>query len=170
MGEQVERVYKKGEVIYRQHDYELCLYSILYGDVALYQNYGTKDQVLVKEMTTGGYFGEMELIEVLPRTTTAVARERTQVKIFTGEDFSALFTERPAMVVAIMQQMSARIRELTREYNNACRVVAEAMEAEKQGREKSKPHQRARQTLSDYYHSSWSLVGEGLADRNGEST
>ncbi len=165
MAEQIERTYKKGEVIYWQNDYEMCLYDILYGDVALYQNYGTKDQVLVKQMSTGGYFGEMELVEAMPRTTTAVACERTQVKIFTAEDFSALFAEKPSMVLAIMQQMSARIRELTREYNNACRVVAEAMEAEKNGREKSKKLQRERQTLSDYYHSYWEQIGNKLADK-----
>lgn len=164
MAEQVERTYKKGEIIYWQKDYEMCLYDILYGTVDLYQNYGTKDQILVKEMTSGGYFGEMELVEALPRTTTAVAREKTQVRVFTAEDFSALFEERPAMVLAIMQQMSARIRELTRQYNDACRVVAEAMEAEKNGREKSKKLQSERQTLSDHYHSYWELVGNGLAN------
>ena len=165
MAEQQERTYKKGEIIYWQGDFEMRLYDILYGDVALYQNYGTKDQILVKEMTSDGYFGEMELVEALPRTTTAVARERTHVRIYTAEDFSALFAEKPSMVLAIMQQMSARIRELTREYNDACRVVAEAMAAEKEGREKSRKLQRERQTLSDYYHSYWSLVGEKLAGK-----
>ena len=146
-----ERVYKKGDVIYRQNDYEMCLYDILYGSVALYQNYGTKEEILIKEMLGDGYFGEMELVEARPRTTTAVALEKTQVKVYSAEDFSACFQEKPAMVMAIMQQMSARIRELTRQYNDACRIVAEAMEAEKHGREKSAELQTERRKLSDYY-------------------
>ncbi len=146
-----ELAFKKGDIIYREGDYEMCLYDILFGSVALYQNYGTPDQIPIKEMNTGGYFGEMELIEARPRTTTAVAKEKTRVTVYGAEDFSACFTEKPAMVMAIMQQMSARIRELTRDYNEACRVVAEALAAEKAGREKSASLQRERQMLSDLY-------------------
>ncbi len=159
-----ERVFKKGQIIYRQNDYESCLYDIQYGSVALYQNYGTKDQVLIKEMLGDGYFGEMELIEAMPRTTTAVALERTQVRVYTAEDFGACFQEKPSMVMAIMQQLSARIRELTRQYNDACRIVAEAMEAEKTGKEKSAELQHERRKLSDYYHSYLKLLGGNLVD------
>ncbi|MBE6910161.1 MAG: Crp/Fnr family transcriptional regulator [Ruminococcaceae bacterium] len=164
MAEAQERVFKKGEVIYRQGQYEMFLYDILYGSVALYQNYGTKEQVLIKEMNQDGYFGEMELIEAMPRTTTAVATERTTARVYTAEDFGALFCEKPSMVMAIMQQMSARIRELTREYNDACRVVAESMAAEKAGKEKSGALQKERKKLSDYYHSYLRLLGGNLVD------
>jgi CRP-like cAMP-binding protein len=91
MDNRVERTYKKGEVIYRQNDYETCLYDILYGSVALYQNYGTKDETLVKELNADSYFGEIELIEARPRTTTAVALEKTEVKVITAESFGAYF-------------------------------------------------------------------------------
>lgn len=158
-----ERVYKKGEIVYRQRDYEMLLYDILYGAVALYQNYGTKDQILVKEYTDG-CFGEVELVEALPRTTTAVATEQTAVRVYSREDFSALFQEKPAMVLSIMQQMSGRIRELQRQYNDACRVVAEAMEAERSGREKSDSLQHERKKLSDYYHDYLKLLGGNLVD------
>ena len=78
----------------------------------------------------------------------------------TAEDFSACFQEKPAMVMAIMQQMSARIRELTRQYNDACRIVAEAMEAEKRGHEKSVELQKERKKLSDYYRAYIKLLGD----------
>ncbi len=163
MAELQERVFKKGEVVYRQGQYEMCLYDILYGSVSLYQNYGTKEQVLIKALHDG-CFGEMELIEVMPRTTTAVATEKTQARIYTAEDFGALFQEKPAMVMAIMQQMSARIRELTRQYNDACRIVAESMAAEKAGHEKSKTLQTERKKLSDYYNAYLKLLGGNLTD------
>lgn len=151
MAEFTTRTFKKGEIIYRQNDYEMLFYDILYGGVALYQNYGTPEQVLIKQLSSG-YLGEMEVIEVRPRTTTAVATERTEAKVITLEDFGALFQEKPAMILSVMQQMSARIRELTRDYNNACRVVAQALEAEKAGKEKSSELQQERQALSDFYY------------------
>ena len=75
------RTFKKGEIIYRQNDYETCLYELLYGGAALYQNYGTKEQVLIKEIGPNSFLGEMEVIEARPRTTTAVATEKTEVKV-----------------------------------------------------------------------------------------
>ena len=154
-----EKSFKKGEIIYRQGDCEAWLYDILYGSVALYQNYGTREEILVTEIGPEGYFGEIELIEACPRTTTAVALERTRAYVVTAEDLSACFTERPALVLSIMQQMSERIRALTRSYNDACRVVAEAMEAERAGREKSSALQRERRRLSDFYHSYLKMLG-----------
>ena len=164
MAEQETLSFKKGDIIYRQNDYEMRFFSVLYGGVSLYQNYGTAQQVLIKEIGPNSFLGEMELIEARPRTTTAVATEATMLKVFSGDDFSALFQEKPAMVLSIMQQMSARIRELTRQYNEACRVVAEAMDAEKSGREKSRELQSERKKLSDYYNSYLKLLGGGLTD------
>lgn len=158
-----ERTYKKGEIIYRENQYEMCLYDILYGSVSLYQNYGTPGEVLIKAYEGDGYFGELELVEARPRTTTAVATERTIVKVYDRDGFAALFARRPSMVVAIMQQMSARIRELQRDYNDACRVVAEALEAERSGAEKSRRLQTERKKLSDYYHDYLKLLG-GLSN------
>ncbi len=145
------RTFKKGEIIYRQGDYETFFYELLYGGVTLYQHYGTPEQVVIKELNPVCFLGEMEVIEARPRTTTAVATEDTQAKVITSDDFGALFTEKPAMVLQLMQQMSARIRELTRMYNDACRVVSEAMDAEDEGKEKSEELQKERRSLSDFY-------------------
>ncbi len=164
MSEPQERRYKKGEVIYRQNQYEMCLYDILYGSVALYQNYGTENEILIKEYVDDGYFGELELVEARPRTATAVATAPTLAKLYDSDGFSALFQEKPAMVVAIMQQMSARIRELQRDYNDACRVVAEAMDAEKTGQKKSAELQTERKKLSDHYYSYLNMLGGDAID------
>lgn len=164
MSEPQERTFRKGAVIYRENQYEMCLYDILYGSVCLYQNYGKPDQVLIKEYHGDGYFGELELVEARPRTTTAVAAEQTTVKVYDREGFAALFARRPSMVLSIMQQMSARIRELQRDYNDACRVVAESLEAESAGREKSSRLQSERKKLSDCYHRYLKLLGGNLVD------
>ena len=154
------RVFKKGDIIYRQNEYETFFYELLYGGVTLYQNYGTPQQVLIKELAPGSFLGEMEVIEARPRTTTAVATEKTELKVITKDDFGMLFRDKPALVLSIRQQMSSRIRELTRQYNDACRIVAESMEAEKHGREKSSELQKERKKLSDYYRAYIKLLGD----------
>lgn len=159
MNEWKELSFKKGEIIYRQHQFQRCMYILRGGCVALYQNYGEPNELLIKEVVSEGYLGEMELIEARPRTVTAVATEPTVLRVVTAEDFSACFEEKPAMIMAIMQQMSARIRELTKEYNDACRIAAESLEAENEGREKSPKLQSERKKLSDYYRACIRLFG-----------
>lgn len=151
MTEPRELSYRKGEIIYRQGQYEMLLYDILYGSVALYQNYGEKNELLVKTYHDEGYFGEIELVEARPRTTTAVALGPVRAMAYDSACFSELFRRKPAMVVSVMQQMGARIRELQREYNDACRVAAESLAAEKLGREKGVRLQSERKKLSDHY-------------------
>ena len=69
----------------------------------------------------------------------------------TPESFDAYFKESPAKVLLIMQNMSHRIRELTRDYLEACRAVAEAVETEKTGKEKSSWFkEKVRKLMDDY--------------------
>lgn len=143
---------KKGEIIFKQGDASTCMYDILWGKVGVYANYGTPDEKLFTVLETEQFFGEMGMIECYPRSATAVALEdNTRVKVITTETFSAYFQESPAKVLMIMQNMSQRIRGLTKDYLEACRAVVEATEAEKTGKEKSGWFKSHFQKFSDDY-------------------
>ena len=93
---------------------------------------------MLTELKPGEFFGEMGMIECCPRSATAVSLEDdTQVHIITPETFSSYVQENPDKIFQIMQHMSKRIRELTKDYMEACHTIAEAVEAEKAGKEKS---------------------------------
>ena len=132
------RTYKRGEVIFKQGEYEPCMYDIHWGAVGIYVNYGTSGQKQLVELKPDEFFGEMGLIEASPRSATAVALEDgTKVQVITAETFNEYFKERPAKVFMIMQHMSQRLRRLTEDYLEACRTVAEAVETEQTGKEQS---------------------------------
>ena len=146
------RTNKKGEVIFKQGDLSDCMYDILWGKVGIYANYGTPEEKLLTTLETERFFGEMGMIEGRLRSATAVALEKdTRLKVITPESFDAYFKESPAKVLLIMQNMSHRIRELTRDYLEACRAVAEAVETEKTGKEKSSWFkEKVRKLMDDY--------------------
>ncbi len=79
----------------------------------------------------------MGLVDAMSRSASAVALDFTEARIITDKTFGAYFSEQPDKVLAIMQHMSGRIRELTRDYMDACKVAAETVDAEKTGKEKS---------------------------------
>ena len=129
---------KKGEIIFKQGDASTCMYDILWGKVGVYANYGTPDEKLFTVLETEQFFGEMGMIEGSPRSATIVAMENgTKVLEITAETFEEYFKTRPAKVLMIMQNMSQRLRGLTKDYLEVCRTVAEEVESEQKGTAKS---------------------------------
>ena len=126
--------FRKGEIIFQQREIADCMYDIHCGKVGIYADYGLPSQKLLAELGRDQFFGEMGLIEGRPRSATAVALERgTKIQIITEETFQGYFAQRPAKAFVIMQNMSKRLRGLTRDYVEACRTVSEAVETEQTG-------------------------------------
>ena len=134
-----EKTFKSGEVIFQEKTYEACMYELLEGTVGIYSHYGQLDEKLLTELKAenGVYFGEMGLVESMPRSATAVALADVRVNVISGADFGAFFSEHPERVYGIMTQMGGRIRELTRDYLEVCRAAAEIVETKGSGNEKS---------------------------------
>ncbi|MGN0713317.1 MAG: Crp/Fnr family transcriptional regulator [Anaerovoracaceae bacterium] len=109
--------YKKGDVIFREGDEEPFMYDIQHGTVGIYGHYGTPQQTLLAELGESDFVGEMGLIEARPRSATAVALETgTRLQAVDAETFDDYFRERPAKVLMLMQQMSGRLREVSKKY------------------------------------------------------
>ena len=155
------RTLKKGEIIFRQGDTSNCMYDILWGEVGIYANYGTPEEQLLTTLVTEQFFGEMGMIEGLPRSATAVAlTSDTKVLVITPESFQTYFQESPAKVLLIMQNMSRRLRELTGEYLEACQTVADSVEAEKAGGEISGEQKTNLEKFSEIYLASLGSCAE----------
>ena len=132
------QTYKKGQIIFKEGDETNCMYDIHWGTVGIYAHYGTKQEKLLTKLRSEEFFGEMGLVDSEPRSATAVALEKgTMVERITSEVFGSFLQECPAKVLMIMQHMSHRIRDLTREYLEVCGTVVEAVDTEKAGKAKS---------------------------------
>lgn len=130
--------YKKKKIIFNEGDESDCMYGINTGSVGIYSKYGTTDEKLLTTLECGDYFGEMGIIENMPRSATAVALENCVLKRMEFDDLGELMKEAPAKVYAIMQHTSSRIRSVTLDYVAACACLKEYVEAEEKGIEKSK--------------------------------
>lgn len=149
------RTYQRGQVIFREGDEADCMYDIHWGTVGIYAHYGTKQEKLLMKLESEGFFGEMGLVDLEPRSATAVALEKdTKVELITGEDFGTFLQDRPGTVLMIMQHMSQRIRDLTKDYLEACGTVAEAVDTEKNNKEKSKGLLNKLKKFHDIYRES----------------
>jgi len=73
----------------------------------------------------------MGLLDNAPRSATAVVLDdQTELRLVNEADFAAFLEEKPAKVISIIQHLSSRLRELTKDYTDACKAVSEAMDQE----------------------------------------
>lgn len=162
-----ERKFKKGDVICKEGDLEEFMYDIVWGTLGLYANYGKAGQRCIARLQAGeeaAYFGVMGLLDSMPRTVTVVALSEVHLRIITPETFGKFFNEKPAKVLAIMQHMSSRLRGVTQDYLDACRLLTEIDDARSEGREISAwSKERAARLIGDFH------AGTTKADKLGET-
>lgn len=143
---------KRDEVIFRQGEASACMYRVQKGTVGIFLDYGGANENKLTELAAGRYFGEMGLLDKAPRSATAVVlSDRATLQVIREEDFALCFEENPAGMLALLRQMSMRLRRITRDYDDACRTVGEVVEAEKAGMEPDAAlEHRIAKTLAGY--------------------
>lgn len=112
-----EKVFKKNEVIFREGDVADCFYQITDGTAGVYLHYGEEDQQRLTLLKPGQYFGEMAIIEAWPRSATVVAEGELHTIELVYGDLISYFEQQPDKILALMNQLGERLRELTAEYN-----------------------------------------------------
>lgn len=96
-----------GEVFFAAGDAGDQMFGVVTGQIELRRG----DQVLAR-VGPGETFGEMAIIDKLPRSLTAVAVERSEIAVITRSTFLFLVHETPTFAIQVMQLLATRIREL----------------------------------------------------------
>lgn len=114
-----------GNVIFRSGEEADCLYEICDGCVGIYSDYQTPDAKLLAKLHTEDVFGEMGVLDQMPRSATAVCLTDCAVRVIKPENFMEFFQQRPAKILQILQQMCIQLRDLTQKYLEACKTLEE---------------------------------------------
>ena len=119
-----EKQFNKGDVIFRENDNSDGFYQLMSGKVGVYVNYGTEEELKLRELEPGQYFGELAALESRRRSATIAALEdNTSVNFIPDKEFAAFFENRPSQIIIVMRQISAQIRELTKDYNEVTAAI-----------------------------------------------
>ena len=131
------------------------MYDIAKGKVGVFADYETERVHQLAELKAGDFLGEMGMIEVYPRSATAVALSDQLVLSELGEaDLHAYFHDDPARLLQLMRQLSARIRETTRKYTDLCGTLSRQRKAEAQGEEQPELL-REMDRYAEFYSTHW---------------
>jgi len=105
-----------GEVILREGEVGSRFYLIKVGRVRVIKNLGGSHETVLAELTTRDFFGEMCILETLPRAATVLASEPTELINIPSTAFYHLYKSRPEqysiLVLNIARDLSRRLRRL----------------------------------------------------------
>ncbi len=124
---------KLGEVKKFNIDENVCnigeagheMYIILKGKVGVYINSIDGFPIKVTELSSGDFFGEMSLLESMPRSANIEALEDTFVLAINENNFERIIAQQPNLAFRIMKGMSNRLRKQNEELSRSKQATSE---------------------------------------------
>ncbi|MCU0452923.1 MAG: DUF1003 domain-containing protein [Bacteroidetes bacterium] len=106
------RTLQAGDVLVRKGEPGSSMFIIEDGIVEIrVPDQFAKKEVRVSVLHQGDFFGEISLLDGLPRTATAVAMEETQLLEMRRDDFIQFLLQRPSVAVAMLGEIGGRLRK-----------------------------------------------------------
>lgn len=109
-----ELVKRAGEIVFKEGDTGNHMYIVLDGAIEITLMLDGR-RIPVARLGKGDFFGEMSLLEGLPRSGTASAAEFTKLLLVEEPAFQKLITADSAIALRIMKALSSRIRNMNKE-------------------------------------------------------
>jgi CRP-like cAMP-binding protein len=110
--EQSTALFKEGDIVYKKGEMAEQMYVVMAGKVRLYLS-DSASGGWSEELVKGDFFGEGSLLESLPRETTAVAMEDSELISISRGTFMRMIRQSPEISVKMMQRLTHRNRELS---------------------------------------------------------
>jgi CRP/FNR family transcriptional regulator, cyclic AMP receptor protein len=100
----------KGQIIIQEGEPGDSLYTILRGKVkvCLYDESGR--EYILDIIESGGFFGELALIDELPRSANIISLENAEFLTINRRDFTRLLMENPTITISLLKTCSNRLR------------------------------------------------------------
>ncbi|HSF17712.1 MAG TPA: cyclic nucleotide-binding domain-containing protein [Vicinamibacteria bacterium] len=104
-----EKTVRAGEVIFREDELGEEMYIVRSGRVSIHQDV-KEGRVSLLVVELGGYFGEMAIIDDLPRSASATAEVDTSLFVLHKTDFRSAVQDYPDIAFEILREFSRRLR------------------------------------------------------------
>lgn len=128
----LEKTYAEGELLFDEGDIGRALFIVERGSVELFKRGADGTPQILASAGPGDFFGEMALLEEMPRSAGAVARTDTTVYLLYRTRLFGLIQSRPRVGVMILNQLarllSARLRDTSRRLVGSDPVLVAAAE------------------------------------------
>ncbi|MFA6236518.1 MAG: cyclic nucleotide-binding domain-containing protein [Bacteriovorax sp.] len=103
------REYQDGEIIFKEGDEGRDLYIVQEGSVLIKKKVGDGELTLI-EFTRGDFFGDMALLQGIPRFASAFSKGYSKILILQPGGFLLKIRRDPTFAFEMIQQLSSRLK------------------------------------------------------------
>jgi CRP/FNR family cyclic AMP-dependent transcriptional regulator len=107
----VIKIFAKNTVLFSQGDDSDSFYVVCSGQVNVGINDEEGREIILTQLGTGEYFGEMALLDGEPRSAYVMTREKTTLLIISKNDFYHLLSSNPKIMLNLLKGLQKRLRE-----------------------------------------------------------
>lgn len=115
----VQHQYQQGDVIFREGDPGQVVYLVAAGQVRIFVNgWDGNETSVILFGRPGDMFGELAVVDGLPRSATAVALGDTALYLLNREDFRQHMVQCPQLALNFMKVLTKRVRYNTQQMDS----------------------------------------------------
>ena len=106
-----KRAFRAGEVIFHREDVGQVLYVIKEGKVNICLISPEGQEISLVVLGKGDVFGELAILDGLPRSADAIALERVECYTLQRSDFHNAIMKNPKIAIQVLEVLSRRLRK-----------------------------------------------------------
>ncbi len=106
----LRKAYAKNDVVLMEEDAGNALFVIVTGKVKVSRNSGDGREVILTILGESDFFGEMAILDGLTRSATVTSIDESELFMIQRNDFLNLLYEHPEVSVALLQELTRRLR------------------------------------------------------------
>lgn len=115
-----------GKVLFLEGDAGEDMYIIQSGRVAIKKRTGANRDVTLAQLEKGDFFGEMAVLERMPRSATAEMIEEGDLIVISGDTFGDMIKSNPEIAFRMLRKYSIRLREMVKQIETLGKQVADS--------------------------------------------
>ena len=104
------KMYAKDEIILNEDEVGTALFVIVKGKVKISRSSKDGKEVILTIMNESDFFGEMAILDGFSRSATVTALEESKLFIIQRNDFLALLKNHTEVSIALLQELTQRLR------------------------------------------------------------
>jgi CRP-like cAMP-binding protein len=102
--------FSKGSFILTQNEIGSCMFLLIAGRVRVSLTSADGKELVLNHLEAPAHFGEMSLVDALPRTADVVAVTDVELFALDGKDLSAAIQLQPRLALSLIATLSRRLR------------------------------------------------------------
>lgn len=107
------RVFPAGTIVVHEGDEGNGMFVVQSGSLKVFSMDENGREITLSLLGPGEYFGELALLDALPRSASVLAVERSELLQIPGSAFLALIESNPACMGVVVRNLVSRVRTLT---------------------------------------------------------